>query len=135
MKKIYVFLDLDLIEVDTGKYILPISHDSVVLAMKKRIEVIYTHDPYFFQFDTLNDGYDVIVLRNNEGIVLSELLDRDKRGKYGVEKEIRWGHNAYKMLMANAFTMCPMSYEIHRDLIDLAVSQGKFDFTEGKEDA
>jgi hypothetical protein len=112
MKRIYVFLDLDVIEVAPAKYICPIAHDSVIREMEKGTDIIYTHDPYFFQFDTLGNGYDVIVLRNGEGIVLSELLDPVARDRYGIEKEIRWGNNACKMLMAGAFPMLPMSFEV-----------------------
>lgn len=112
MKKIYVFMDLDIIEVYPGKYIFPIAHDSVIREMKKGTDIIYTHDPCFFQFDILNDGYDVIAMRGNNGIVLSELLDAEARGKYGIDKEIRWGHNAYKMFMSGAFSMIPMMFEV-----------------------
>jgi hypothetical protein len=112
VKKIYVFMDLDIIEPYPGNRIFPIAHDSVIREMRKGADVIYTHDPSFFQFDALNDGYDVIVLRGGDGVVLSELLDREAREKYGIEKEIRWGNNAYKMLMAGGLPMIPMTFEI-----------------------
>jgi hypothetical protein len=110
-KHIYIFLDLDIIEVYPAKYIFPVSHDSVVREMKKGTEIIFTHAPCFFQFDTLEKGYDVVVLRDDKGIVLSELLNPKTREKY-IQKEIRWANNAYKMLMAGAFNMQPMGFPI-----------------------
>ncbi|MDR1230796.1 MAG: hypothetical protein LBK61_05285 [Spirochaetaceae bacterium] len=79
MKKIYVFMDRDVIVgFSPLRYIYPVSHDSVIKEMEKGADTIYTHDPSFFQFDTLNEGYDAIVLRGGNGIVLSELLDPEK---------------------------------------------------------
>lgn len=112
MKNIYIFLDKDfIVEFSPLKYIYSISHDSVIREMKKGTSVIYTHDPSFFQFDTLiEDDYDVIVIRGDNGVVLSELLDPEKSKKY-TEKEMRLAHNTYKMLMAGAFTMVPMEID------------------------
>jgi hypothetical protein len=76
------------------------------------MDVIYTHDPYFFQFDTLSDGYDVIAMRDDKGVVLSELLTPLARKKYKIDKEIRWAHNAYKILMSGALEMQPMMFEV-----------------------
>jgi hypothetical protein len=104
-------MDKDCIPTSTGEYIFPISHDSVLKEMKKGTDIIYTHDPSFFQFDTLTDGYDVIVLRSGNGIVLSELLDSEQSEKY-IDKQMRFTNNAYKMLMAGAFAMVPMKFNI-----------------------
>jgi hypothetical protein len=116
MKKIYVFMDRDfVINLSPPKYIHPISHDSVIKEMEKGTDIICTHDPSFFQFDTLiEDGYDVIVLRGNNGVVLSELLDSKKSKKY-IDKEMRLAHNVFKMLMAGAFSMVPMMFKIPTD--------------------
>jgi hypothetical protein len=122
LKRIYVFMDLDVIEVypakivngvevSSPKYIFPVSHDSVVQEMNHGTDIIYTHDPSFFNFDTLEKGYDVIVLRNDKGVVLSQLLDSKARYQY-VNREIRWEHNTYKMLMAGVFEMQPMGFDI-----------------------
>jgi hypothetical protein len=110
-KRIYVFLDLDIIEVYPAKYIFPIAHDSVIREMRKGTDIIFTHDPWFFQFDTLKEGYDVVVLRDDKEVVLSELLNPETREKY-IQKEIRWAHNVYKMLMAGAFIMQPMGFPV-----------------------
>jgi hypothetical protein len=110
-KRIYIFLDLDIIEVYPAKYIFPVAHDSVIREMKKGTEIIFTHDPYFFQFDTLIKGYDVVVLRDDKGVVLSELLNPETSEKY-TEKKMRWANNVYKMLMADAFIMQPMIFPV-----------------------
>jgi hypothetical protein len=106
LKMIYVLMDMDIIEVAEGKYIFPVSHDSVNKEIWKGTDIIYTHDPSYFQFDTLLDGYDVTVCWNDYevicGIILSELLMPEERKRYGIAKEIRWANNAYKMLMAGA---------------------------------
>jgi hypothetical protein len=108
VKKIYIFMDKDLIDGPSPlEYICPISHDSVVREMKNGTKIIYTHDPSFFQFDILAKGYDVIIIRGNKGIVLSELLDSGKSEKY-TDKHMRFGNNTYKMFMAGAFAMVPM---------------------------
>jgi hypothetical protein len=112
MKKIYVFMDRDIIAgfSPLGR-VHPVSHDSVIKEMEKGVDTIYTHDPSFFQFDTLNKGYDVIVLRGDNGIVLSELLDLEKSQKY-IQKQMRFGNNTFKMLMAGAFSMVPVEFEV-----------------------
>ncbi len=56
----------------------------------------------FFCFDSLlNHGYEVIIHNAfNEHVVLSELLYEPE--SYGIKKEIRPAHNAYKMFIAGA---------------------------------
>jgi hypothetical protein len=110
-KIIYVLLDTDIIETYSGKHIFSAAHDSVIREMKKGTEIIFTHDPCFFQFDTLEEGYDVVVLRGDKGVILSELLNPETREKY-IQKEIRWANNVYKMLMAGAFIMQPMGFPV-----------------------
>jgi hypothetical protein len=84
--------------------------------MEKGVNTIYTHDPSFFQFDTLAKGYDVIVLRGDTEIVLSELLDSEKSEKY-ISKQMRSGNNAFKMLMAGAFSMVPIEFKVPMERI------------------
>jgi hypothetical protein len=45
-----------------------------------------------------------------KGVVLSELIN-SKCNRY-IDKEMRRGNNAYKMLMAGAFEFQPMMFEI-----------------------
>jgi hypothetical protein len=113
LKKIYIFLNLDVIEAYPGNRIFPVSHDSVIREMERGADVIYTHDPSFFNFENLEKGYDVTVLRRDgagwKGIILSGLLDQ-KDVRY-IDKEMRLGNNAYKMLTAGAFEFQPINFK------------------------
>ena len=97
-KMIYVYMDTEKVFLN-NEPILLFSHNGVIKQMKKGIAFIHTHVPSFFCFDTLKEGYDVTVYYGVKKIILSELLT--KQGKY-TDKEIRWEHNAYKLLMADA---------------------------------
>jgi hypothetical protein len=113
LKKIYIFLNTDIIETAPGKYKFPVSHDSVIHEMEKGAGVIYTHDPSFFSFENLEKGYEVIALREDhagwKGIVLSGLLNQ--KGVRYIDKEMRPGNNAHKMLMAGAFEFQPINFD------------------------
>lgn len=74
--------------------------------MECKQEVIRTYCLDFFSFDTLEKGYDVIVVFRSGYIQLSELLDNT--GEY-TDKEIRKAHNVHKMLVAGAFKFKPHS--------------------------
>lgn len=76
------------------------SHDEVEQAMTKNVDYIETNCSEFFNFDVLDNHYDVIVHRGNGTIVLSALLD--ETNTYTV-KRIRRAHNVHKMLLAGGF--------------------------------
>jgi hypothetical protein len=109
-KIIYIFLDID-----ASKRMIqdPLSYESVKREMKNGNPYITTNVTDFFTFDILEEGYDVIVLRYNNGnpeyILLSELLTPDHQ-KY-TDKEVRFANNAHKMLMAGAFNFQPWEPE------------------------
>jgi hypothetical protein len=110
---IYIFLNLDIIEAYSGNRIFSLSHDSVIREMENGADVIYTHDPSFFSFENLEKGYDVIVLRRDDagwkGIILSGMLDQEDV-RY-IDKEMRPGNNAYKMLATGAFEFQPINFK------------------------
>jgi hypothetical protein len=70
--------------------------------MENNTPTIYTYDLTVFCFDTLNLGYNVVIINSNKYISLEELLLND--GRY-IQKEIIVAHNVLKMFIANSFKM------------------------------
>jgi len=89
------------------------SYEGVQNSMNNNKGSIYTNCLSFFNFSSLNKGYDVIIMKKliscngpnsiiekYDLIHLSELIKNN--GEY-TKKEIRSTHNLYKMLIANSF--------------------------------
>ncbi len=79
--------------------------------IKKSLEkdsVMVTYDASIFSFCNLKKGVDVVLLKKNEYIRLSELLEN----KYNyTQKEMRPAHNAFKMFVAGAFNWRSLKIE------------------------
>ena len=113
MNEIYVVIEEE-IEKNTYlkdkeyKVVLPYAHLYNIVKKEKPNGNIATYDTTIFCFDTLDKGYDVILLKKNEFIRLSELLEN----KYDyTNKEMRRAHNVFKMFRANAFKWRSMKME------------------------
>ena len=78
------------------------SYIEVLKKIKDKDSYIVTNCITFFNFNLLDKGYDVkVVKKNGEYILLSELLHGDSTY---TEREIRKTHNVYKMLIADCFS-------------------------------
>ena len=79
--------------------VVPMPYMEVKAAIERGDELIETYCTDFFCFDVLKKGYEVVVWKlDGSSVVLSKLLGSNPY----IEKEIRYAHNARKMLVAGA---------------------------------
>lgn len=104
IKKIYVMVSNDIIDTINKDNLFP-SREDLLFAIKKNVKEIYTYDLTPFCFDTLDQGYDVILLKDFKQIVLSELLLNN--GKYTI-KEIRKEHKVLRLFLAGTLNWDPI---------------------------
>lgn len=85
----------------------------IITDPKTETSTIFTHNTDFFCFDTLEYGWNVLVLDKTGSIDLYDLLHVP--GKY-CAKQIRKAHNVRKLLMAGALKFHPSCFTINTTL-------------------
>lgn len=91
-----------IIPYDFNNVVASVSHEEAIDMMNDGVPYLYTHNLLFFNFNTLDKGYDVkINKKNGDYIILSELLEND--GRY-TDRHIRRSHNVLNLLLAGEIT-------------------------------
>ena len=70
-------------------------------ALKRGNEVIITTSLAHFSFDLINDGYDIYLCYQYKEVKIEPHMDLSGIGEPG--KDLRFGHNIYKLFRAGVF--------------------------------